>query len=246
MRIPVIRGVIDRRILANYRIDPDVMGRVLPAPFRPKLAHGFAIGGVCLIRLKSIRPRFIPVPWGIGSENAAHRIAVEWDADGRPGEGVYIPRRDTDSRLNTWAGGRLFPGIHHHANFTVKETGNEYYVSLHSDDGDTTVLVSGAVAKHLPSSSVFRSVDDASRFFESGSLGYSNTQDAGRYDGLELRCTNWHVEPLEIDQIASSYFEDETLFPPGSVTFDCALLMRRIQHEWHGRQDLCCGERAGS
>lgn len=82
MRIPVIRGVIDRRILVNYRVDPDVMARVLPPPFRPQVVGGFAIGGICLIRLKHVRPRFSPLPWGLCSENAAHRIAVQWDVDG--------------------------------------------------------------------------------------------------------------------------------------------------------------------
>lgn len=245
MRIPVIRGIIDRRILANFRIDPDVTARILPAPFRPKLMNGFAIGGVCLIRLKAIRPRFIPLPWGIRSENAAHRIAVEWDVDGQRLEGVYIPRRDTDSRFNTWVGGTLFPGIHHHASFTVKESGNRFSVALQSDDGDTQVLVSGSVADQLPSSSVFSSIAEASEFFRMGSLGYSVTLSDGRFDGLELRCKDWHVEPLDIDRIESSYFENETQFLRGSVQFDCALLMRGIHHEWHGRNDLCCPEKTG-
>ena len=56
MRVPVVRGIIDRRILANFRIDAKVMANVLPAPFRPKLVNGHAIGGICLIRLKDIRP----------------------------------------------------------------------------------------------------------------------------------------------------------------------------------------------
>src|SRR5207237_1213317 len=94
MRIPVIRGVIDRRILVNYRIAPAALARVLPPPFRPKLIHGTGMAGVCLIRLKHVRPRLLP-PWlGIASENAAHRIAVEWDDGGERREGVYIPRRD--------------------------------------------------------------------------------------------------------------------------------------------------------
>jgi hypothetical protein len=37
MQIPVIRGLIDRRILVNYRVDPDVLTKILPAPFRPNL-----------------------------------------------------------------------------------------------------------------------------------------------------------------------------------------------------------------
>ncbi|MDA0833056.1 MAG: DUF2071 domain-containing protein [Planctomycetota bacterium] len=242
MRIPVIRGIIDRRILANYHIDPEVMARRLPPPFRPKLTNGFAIGGICLIRLKSLRPRFVPSSWGIRSENAAHRIAVEWDVDGRTQEGVYIPRRDTNSRFNTWAGGTLFPGLHHHARFTVKESSDHFSVALQSDDGDTRVLVSGIVTDHLPDSSVFPSVAAASKFFEMGSLGYSVTRTNGRFDGLELLCENWHVDPLEIDHVESSYFENELQFPRGSVGFDCALLMRGIRHEWHGRKDLCCAE----
>jgi len=101
MKLPTIRGIIDRRILANFRIDAERMAAALPAPFRPQLHQGWAIGGICLIRLKNIRPSFWPLPWGIGSENAAHRIAVEWDVDGQTQQGVYIPRRDTDSRLNS-------------------------------------------------------------------------------------------------------------------------------------------------
>src|SRR5690606_21373759 len=35
-----------------------------------------------------------------------------------------------------------------------------------------------------------------------------------------------------IDGARSSYFEDPRRFPPGSIDFDCALLMRSIPHEW--------------
>jgi hypothetical protein len=36
MRIHVIQGIIDRRILVNYRVDPEVLARILPQPFQPK------------------------------------------------------------------------------------------------------------------------------------------------------------------------------------------------------------------
>ena len=79
MRIPTIQGVIDRRILANFRVDSGVLRRLLPPPFRPKLVKGAGVAGICLIRLTHIRPRFMPSFIGITSENAAHRIAVEWE-----------------------------------------------------------------------------------------------------------------------------------------------------------------------
>lgn len=246
MRLPAISGIIDRRILANFRIDPECMAAALPKPFRPQLFGDFAIGGICLIRLKRVRPKFLPIPWGIGSENAAHRIAVEWDANGKTEHGVYIPRRDTNSRLNSWAGGTIFPGIHHHARFTVVENDEHFSVTMHSDDGTANVHVSGTVVRALPETSIFASLEDASDFFEQGSLGYSDTKTNGKYDGLELQCTNWDVAPLNVDSIQSSYFEDASRFPNGSVEFDCALLMRDIIHEWHGRPDLCCSVEIGA
>jgi uncharacterized protein YqjF (DUF2071 family) len=109
MRIPVVRGVIDRRILVNYHVDPGVLAPLLPAPFRPKVHHGVGMVGICLIRLKNVRPTFLPSWLGISSENAALRTAVEWDDRGAIREGVYVRRRDTNSWLNSLAGGRLFP-----------------------------------------------------------------------------------------------------------------------------------------
>ena len=240
MRLPAISGIIDRRILANYRIDPTCMAAALPDPFRPQTVNGYAIGGICLIRLKSVRPKLFPIPWGIGSENAAHRIAVEWDVNGQTRQGVYIPRRDTSSILNSIAGGRVFPGIHHHAQFTVVEGGEYDSVTMASDDGVANVQVSGSVDEAIPDSSVFNSLKSASEFFENGSLGYSDTNADGKFDGLELQCKNWHVDSLKIDSVQSSYFENQSRFPSGSIEFDCALLMRDIVHEWHGRPDLCC------
>lgn len=240
MKIPVVRGVIDRRILVNYHVEPNVLAPLLPAPFRPKLIHGMGMVGICLIRLKKLRPTFLPSWLGISSENAAHRTAVEWDDNGTVREGVYIRRRDSNSRLNTLLGGRLFPGVHHHARFTVNETADRLDVALRSDDGVTTLSVRGHRVEQLPATSVFHSLDEASAFFQAGALGYSATRDLSRLQGLELHCRNWRVEPLAVEEVRSSFFDDRSLFPKDSIGFDCALLMRGIEHEWHGKPDLCC------
>lgn len=240
MQIPVIYGIIDRRILVNYHVDPSVLRPLLPAPFRPKIIQGVGMVGICLIRLKNIRPSFLPSWLGISSENAAYRTAVEWDDAGTLREGVYVRRRDTNSRLNSFVGGRLFPGIHQLAKFTVEETSDHFAIAIRSNDGLTSLSVSGYRTSSLPASSVFRSLDEASTFFQAGSLGYSATSTPSRFQGLELRCHNWEVEPLAVEKIRSSFFDDEAIFPRGSISFDCALLMRGIKHEWYGKSDLCC------
>jgi len=240
MQLPVIQGVIDRRILINYHVDPEVIARVLPAPFHPKIINGSSIAGVCLIRLKNERPLFVPPFLGFDSENAAHRIAVTWDENGRQREGVYVPRRDTSSRFNALAGGRLFPGLQHHAKFQVRESADRLEISLQSDDSQTRLSTAGGLATKLSDCSIFSSLSEASSFFEAGSIGYSATESPSRFDGIELCCRSWSVEPLDMDHVQSSFFEDRSKFPKGSIDFDCALLMRNIEHEWRGRENLCC------
>src|SRR6187397_1261866 len=110
MKIPIIEGIIERRVLVNFTADPDVVQKIIPRPFRVKVYKDKAIVGICLIRLKHIRPKRFPKFFGISSENGAHRIAVEWENNNKIEQGVFIPRRDTSSYLNSMAGGRIFPG----------------------------------------------------------------------------------------------------------------------------------------
>ncbi len=238
MRLPVIQGVIRRRILANFRVEPEVMQQQLPARFTPKLQQGFAVAGICLIRLEHIRPRFVPESVGLNSENAAHRVAVLWDDEGETREGVFISRRDTNSQLNHLLGGRIFPGEHHQASFNVSESDSEISLSLKSTDAEVVVNVEGNTATELPPTSIFSSLAEASAFFEGGSLGYSVTHDSHRLDGLNLKTKQWLVEPLAIRKIYSSYFCDQTRFPEGSIEFDHALIMKNVAHEWQSADDL--------
>jgi hypothetical protein len=235
LQMPVMRGIIDRRILVNFRCRANMLARVIPPPFRVKLVRDQGVAGICLIRLAQLGPRWLPRPLELDSENAAHRIAVEWDEAGNRREGVFIPRRDTDSRMNQLAGGRFFPGVHHHAEFRTAESPTRIHIDVRSDDGKVRVTVSARTTDVWPGNSVFRSMDEASAFFQTGSLGWSARNDPGEFDGIELRTHTWRMEPLIVERVESSYFNDVDVFPNGSVEFDSAFLMRGIEHEWHGR-----------
>jgi hypothetical protein len=238
MKLPELEGVVERRLLVNYRVDAEVAARLLPAPFRPELVDGSAVAGICLIRLGQLRPRRGPRLLGLRSENAAHRIAVEWDTPEGIATGVYIPRRDTASALNTLLGGRLFPGDHHRARFTVEETDRNVRIAFASTDGTASVDVSVEMADDLGPSQLFGTVDEASQFFCNDSVGYSATRRGDRFDGIELRTNAWRVEPVRVTAARSSFFDDPSRFPPGSVTLDCALLMRDVPVSWHALDPL--------
>lgn len=235
MKIPTIHGYIERRILINFTAHPKDVEKILPFPFRPKIYKDKAIVGICLIRLKDIKPKGLPDFIGINSENGAHRIAVEWDGDGEVKSGVYIPRRDTSLKLNTWVGGRIFPGKHYLAKFNVNENEGNYHVAFKSSD-DTKISIDAKETLVFNENSIYENLENASVFFEKGDLGYSPNKE--KFDGLRLNAYEWKVKPLEVSNIKSSFFEDENLFPKGSVQFDNALLMTNIEHEWKSERPI--------
>jgi hypothetical protein len=232
MKPPVMSGVIERRLLVNYRIDPDIAAELLPEPFRPQLVGDWAVAGICLIRLGHLRPRGFPAWMGLPSENAAHRIAVEWDTTDGVESGVFIPRRDSNALANVLVGGRLFPGEHNRARFQVVERDPHLQVAFASRDGEVQVDVRADVADSLYGSELFADLGAASEFFRKGSLGYSPRHAGPELDGLELETREWRVEPLQRVVAHSSFFDAPERVPSGSATLDCALLMRDVPARW--------------
>jgi len=232
MKLPRLAGTVQRRLLVNYRVEPEVIASLLPAPFRPHLVNGYAVAGICLIRLGSMRPAGLPTRLGLTSENAAHRIAVEWDSSDGPRTGVYIPRRDSDSLINAAVGGRIYPGALHLARFDVVETEHDLHVAFAARDGSVAVTLDVQVTAELTGSRLFADTAAASAFFEQGSIGYSATDDPDRFDGLALHTSAWKVEPGVAVRAESSFFADRTLFREGSAELDCVLVMREVPVHW--------------
>lgn len=233
-QLPVITGVLDRRILLNYTLDPEYLKKILPYPFRPRLYKGVGVGGVCMIRFTSLRPKFAPAFVGINSENAAHRIAVEWEISGKQYEGVYIPKRNTASAFNYYGGGRVFPGVFQKSIFNVNEDASRYQIGILSEsNSEKVVSFDGTLAKNLQSDSIFPNLEEASTFFAKGAVGYSLSRDESHFQGMELRLLDWHIEPMQIKDAYAQLFLDKTKFPEGTVRLDSAMLMKNLRHEWH-------------
>lgn len=230
--LSAVNAVIQRRLLVNFRVKPDVLSEMLPAPFEPRVVHGWGMAGLCLIGLANLRPQGIPAGLGWRTENAAHRIAVEWSGETGRRQGVYIPRRDTNSALVRALAGRLFPGVYQRGSFSITEEGRELRLRLTSVDGQTDAYISGRVTDQLAEGSIFASLAEASRFFEVGSLGFSPSADPNCMDGLELRSEWWRVESIQVEAVESSFFTSIRQRHPHSVEFDSALIMRGVPCQW--------------
>ncbi|WP_433664162.1 DUF2071 domain-containing protein [Nocardia sp. CA-128927] len=174
----------------------------------------------------------LPGSIGVRSENAAHRVAVEWDGPDGVESGVYIPRRDSGSPLNVLLGGRLFPGVHSLARFEVEESEHDLHVAFTSKDSSTRVSVDVRTADELAGSTLFPDLAAASEFFRQGRIGFSASRDGRRLDGLALNTSKWQVRAAHTHAVQSTFFDDPTRFPSGSATLDCTLLMRDVPANW--------------
>lgn len=122
-----VRGTIRRRLLVNPVVDPDEAARRLPAGLHPHVTPLGTVVGCCLLEIDRVRPAYLPASAGVTLRAGAHRISVEWlDEAGRLTAGVYVPMRQTDSRIAAVLGGRWFPGVHESAH--VEASASDTYV----------------------------------------------------------------------------------------------------------------------
>ncbi|GGD89688.1 DUF2071 domain-containing protein [Microbacterium murale] len=221
----IVRGVqarLRRRLLLSYRLDADVARGLLPDGLRPLLVDGHAVAGVCVLGLESIRPRWVHGRWGLRSENAAHRIAVEWDDEGERRRGVYIFERHSSAWFPVLFGGRAFPGVHRKARFRVDESKDRYAVTM---DADGESLAADVEVGGEWKSELFPTVEDASEFYRSGLVGWSRRHDGVSLEPVTLTSTAWTVEGAHLRSLRSSFFD---ALPEGAAVFDSVVVMRDL------------------
>ena len=220
--VPEVHARLRRRLLISYRVQPEVAGGLLPEGFRPQLIGGSALAGVCVLGLEAVRPHWSRVQRGLRSENAAHRMAVEWDGPDGIERGVFIFQRHSSSWLPVLLGGRLFPGVHRRARFAVGESAGRYALTMragsHSLDAD---VESGGEW----SSGVFESLDEASEFYRAGRIGWSLSRDGHGVEPVALTSAAWSVEGAHLHSLRSSFFD---ALPAGTVEFDSVVVMRDL------------------
>jgi len=233
--LPVLEGVIARRVLLNYRADPAVVRHRVPAPLELVMHNGAAVVGVCLIRLERLRVKGSPALFAIAAENMAHRVAVRYPTANGWREGVFIWRRETDKTVIALLGGRLFPGLHEAAEFKIVDTGRLVVFDVRTTGGVADVSLVAERAPEWEPTGLFGSLGEASEFFRRGDCGWSCALDGRSLEGMQLRTLRWEVEPLRVVESRAVFYEQ---FPRGSIELDSALVMRGLPHEWHALPDV--------
>jgi uncharacterized protein YqjF (DUF2071 family) len=236
--LPALEGIIARRVLVNFRVDPEVARRLVPPPLEPVVEPGGCVAGICLIRLERLRPKGLPGAIGLASENMAHRIAIRYPTPGGASDGVFIWRRDTDQALVSLLGGRLFPGVHGRAAFKVTEGDGSLAMDVSTERGEADVALRVRTVADWRPTPLFATFDAVVEFFRRGDCGFSCSLHGDRLEGMQLHTLAWKMEPLAVDDVGAAFYADGARFPAGSAVLDGAVLMRGIPHEWHELADV--------
>lgn len=220
--------MIERRVLLNYRLEPELARNLLPEGLRPQIVRGSAVAGTCFIRLAQVRPTGTPPALGWRIDNAAHRIAVEWDGPAAVERGVFLPEQFSGSRAAFLArktlAGRLLPTPDTYATFDNRETEDKFMLAIRSAEQFARV---DAVRSHNWCSRLFETHQASSEFFKASSIGWSITAQGLR--GVRLQSARWSTSPLRVRDLESTFFN---ALPAGAAAFDHALLMQRIPAVW--------------
>lgn len=228
MRAPEVVGRVERRILLDHAVAPEVAARHLPPGFTPRLLDGRAVVGVCLIRLVELRPAGLPATVGRTVEAAAHRISVV-AADGAPG--VFVPRRDTTSWAAVLAGGRVWPGVHGRARIEVARTTTALDVGVRCRDG---AAVAVTIDRDPRRGTALADPDAACALHADERTAWSPRR-GGALEAAVMTCAPWSARPVGVTAARSSWLADPAAFPPGSARLAGALLMEDVAVRWTAR-----------
>lgn len=213
-----MRGQLDRRIVAVYRVCPEVLGACLPTPLQPRSLRGMGLLFTCLNCVKQWRPAFLPAEFGISIYQLLLSAAVEWDSPTgtRTGTHVLWQERCSQNRMQS----RLLLGAS--KRLEICESLDHLDISVESSNQPVFSL-SAFICPTLPHGSVFQSVREVSDFLDSPENAQSSALPESKR-GCYL--------PLHVEQIRNWLIDDPQHFPLETIEFDSAFLIRREARRW--------------
>lgn len=238
-RLARATGMLEDTVLLNYRTDAEVLRRLLPEPFEPRLVDGYGLMGVLMYRLRDLeceRSMGLPSP---PSEHVLYRIAVSWQQGGRRYHGMYVLRHEVNTRLPIQHRRRgIFPVIARPVRWHRRPWRGSFEWSLRTRNR-VRLRLGARLSKHFPRESVFEDLDHAADFF-----GRERAAVAPRYQRQVFSCTHflpleWTVKPLHIHRLKTDFSQLENTFPKDRIFFDSGLYWAQLPCRWQeGREIL--------
>ncbi|MEZ5976330.1 MAG: hypothetical protein R3F17_01825 [Planctomycetota bacterium] len=234
MHHPPLRGRCPLRALFTWKLDPTACRRVIPAPLRPKVIRGHAVGVVDCMRIVGLRPRLMPRPLGLTMEIASHLIVAEWMDQGQLRNVLYVMRRDVQVRRLGRAAGLLLPGHPYPAKVRLDDEAHGLRFALASNDGHCQLDLDARVTDHWEHQDLFVGPPYLIRMLGNRSGGFLGFDEQGHGSLVELDAQPEHITPLSVGRAHSSLFTGAA-FPAGTSIPDAAVMQRDLICRWTSR-----------
>lgn len=223
----------------NYRVDPEALAPLLPAPLQPEVHKGHGWVQVLVSSLRDMRPQGMPALFGTCFYQVSYRAAVTYrDPEGAPRRGGYFVRSETNHPVMRAVGNAL-------AEFKFHDFGAADMVMLR--DGDR-LTVGVDPEPEFPSGKLVSVVDTRPRESPPPGSCWSSLEELHEplvecYDALGVDAEEGHLYILTIDRdpwnarfvepenIYSEYFDVGPL-GGGAGVLDSVLHLEQCRYRW--------------
>ncbi len=231
-RLAQATGILEDTILLNFRTDVEVVKRLLPSPFEPRLVDGFGLVGILLFKMRDLEcERNIGLPT-FSSEHVLYRIAVTWQQGGRRYHGMYILRHEVNTRLPIRQTRRgLFPLAAIPVTWRRMPWSGSFEWTL-KNRNRLRLEIGARLSRKFPVESVFESLEAASDFFARERAAVAPRYQKTVFANTHFLPLNWSLKPLHIHQLKTDFSQLENLFPKGSIFFDSGLIWLQMPCRW--------------
>ena len=229
--LPDIRARLGERFIFNFRVEPDLLQRHLPAWLEPQLFDGSAVASFCILDLHDVTFRPIPGPLGLRNINCAHRFGVLEKESGNPA--VYVDERNTDSKLGAFITSLGFPGKHPYVDARIEKSETDWTIAVR-DDAESPLFHGRVRPAAEFRSSLFASMDEFQEFLASGVRSFCPAVKASKWNVVDLHKKDSSYEPLAAEDVADRLLE-HWASEGGAIEFDSAVRTAGGTYVWEYR-----------
>ena len=227
---------LEQRLLLIFRSEPEGLAPWLPDDVQLRSFRGLGVAGIWIERQESVS-RLLPARLA-STQNVVHHVYVTRErVPRRERAGIFVLRRDTSSRWQSWSTAGPQVVRKHHARFRIRRRREAIDLVADSDDRVMHVALAAQLCEQLPANSVFRSIADATAFLRPSDAFLEAVEGLPKTPSRSP--SKWRLQPLAVERVESSLFG----WPDanGPLQFDRAFTLRSI--EFAGRKEPAfCGD----
>jgi uncharacterized protein YqjF (DUF2071 family) len=223
----------------NYRVDPAVLSRLLPAPLEPEIHKGHGWVQVLMSSLRDMRPPGIPSLFGTCFYQVSYRAAVRYrDAVGAWRRGGYFVRSETNHPVMRAVGNALAEFKFHDfgaAEMVMLRDGDRLTVGVDPEasfpNGRLVSVVDTRPCPGPPPSSCWASLDELHEPLVECYDALGVDAEEGHLYILTIDRDPWNARFVSPRNVYSEYFDTGPL-GQGAAELDSVLHLEECRYRW--------------